>query len=343
MERAPMADWQTNPHRRYNPLLDEWVLVSPHRTDRPWLGERSTPSTVALPQYDPTCYLCPTNERAHGARNPAYSGTFIFDNDFAALLPDTPAERYAPGDLLLAQSERGTCRVLCFSPRHDLHLASMPREQIAAVVDAWASQYAQLSVQPGIQAVTIFENRGAMMGASNPHPHGQIWANASVPNDLAIETRAQAAYRDAHDRCLLCAYVERERRDGERVVYANEHFVALVPFWAVWPFEVMVLGTAHRRALDDLTSEERAALADAIGDVTRRYDRLFNVPFPYSMGFHQRPCDGASHDEWHVHAHYFPPLLRSATVRKYMVGYELLAQPQRDLTAEQAAARLRDA
>jgi UDPglucose--hexose-1-phosphate uridylyltransferase len=338
-----MADWQTNPHRRYNPLLGEWVLVSPHRTDRPWLGEGSKPSTVALPQYDPTCYLCPTNERAHGARNPAYTGTYIFDNDFAALLPDTPAERYAPDDLLLAESERGTCRVVCFSPRHDLHLALMPQEQIAAVVDAWASQYAQLSVQPGIQAVTIFENRGAIMGASNPHPHGQIWANASVPNDLTVETRTQTTYRDAHDRCLLCAYVERERRDGERVVYANEHFVALVPFWAVWPFEVLLLGTTHRRALDELSGEERLALADAIGDVTRRYDRLFDVPFPYSMGFHQRPCDGTPHDEWHVHAHYFPPLLRSATVRKYMVGYELLAQPQRDLTAEQAAARLRDA
>ena len=341
--RASMDDWQSRPHRRYNPLADEWVLVSPHRADRPWLGERSKPATLTVPRYDPACYLCPGNERANGARNPSYAGTYVFDNDFAALLPDTPQERFAPDDLLLAQSERGTCRVLCFSPRHDLHLASMPQEQIVAVVDAWAAQYAQLSAQPGIGAVTIFENRGAMMGASNPHPHGQLWANASVPNDLATETRTQACYRDARGRCLLCAYVERERREGERIVYANEHFVALVPFWAVWPFEVMLLGNAHRRALDELTGQERAALADAIGDLTRRYDRVFDVPFPYSMGFHQRPCDGAPHDEWHAHAHYFPPLLRSATVRKYMVGYELLAQPQRDLTAEQAAARLREA
>ncbi|HTA40726.1 MAG TPA: UDP-glucose--hexose-1-phosphate uridylyltransferase [Candidatus Acidoferrales bacterium] len=338
-----MSDWQGSPHKRYNPLLDEWVLVSPHRTERPWLGERSAPATAAVPRYDPTCYLCPGNERAGGARNPQYTGTYVFDNDFAALLADTPPARYAPDDLLLAQSERGTCRVLCFSERHDLHLSSMPPEGIAAVVDAWAAQYAELSARPGIAAVTIFENRGAMMGASNPHPHGQLWADESLPNDLAIETRTQAAYRDAHGGCLLCAYVERERRSGERVVYANEHFTALVPFWAVWPFEVMLIGNAHRRALDELTVEERAALAGAVGDLTRRYDRLFDVPFPYSMGFHQRPSDGAPHDAWHVHAHYFPPLLRSATVRKYMVGYELLAQPQRDLTAEQAAARLRDA
>jgi UDPglucose--hexose-1-phosphate uridylyltransferase len=337
-----VSEWETRPHRRFNPLAREWVLVSPHRTDRPWQGERSPASAAAILQYDPACYLCPGNERANGARNPAYPEIFVFENDFAALLPDIPNERYAPDSLLLAQSERGTCRVVCFSPRHDLRIASMPAEQIERVVEAWTAQSMELSALPGISAITIFENRGAMMGASNPHPHGQIWANETVPNDIANETLAQAAYAEANASCLLCAYGERERRDGERVVYANEHFTVLVPFWAVWPFETMVLGTAHRRAVDEYTSQERAALADALGDVTRRYDRLFEVPFPYSMGFHQRPCDGPVHDEWHAHAHYFPPLLRSASVRKYMVGYELLAQPQRDLTAEQAAARLRD-
>jgi UDPglucose--hexose-1-phosphate uridylyltransferase len=338
-----MTDWETRPHRRYNPLTGEWILVSPHRTDRPWLGERSAPPAPTLLRYDPACYLCPGNERANGERNPAYSDVFVFENDYAALLPGTPAERYAPDDLLLAQSERGTCRVVCFSPRHDLHLASMPPENIGHVVDAWVAQYAELSAAGETASVTIFENRGAMMGASNPHPHGQIWANESVPNEIVHETKMQRAYLDAHACCLLCAYAQRELRDGTRVVYSNEHFVVLVPFWAVWPFETMLLSRTHRRSIEELNERELAGMADAIGDLTRRYDRLFDAPFPYSMGFHQRPCDGGEYDEWHAHAHYYPPLLRSSTIRKYMVGYELIAQPQRDLTAEQAATRLRDA
>jgi UDPglucose--hexose-1-phosphate uridylyltransferase len=336
-----VSDWRAYPHRRRNPLTGEWVLVSAHRLDRPWQGERSQARARARPPYDPACYLCPGNTRANGERNPAYETTFQFENDYAALLPDVPEGGIDDG-LLTARTERGTCRVLCFSPRHDLDIASLELAAVRGVVDAWAQTYRDLSAIEFVQAVTIFENRGAAMGASNPHPHGQIWANESIPNELLKETRELTEYRAAKGSCLLCAYVQREIDARERVVYSDEHVAVIVPFWAVWPFETLVLPRRHAAALDALASEERDALARAMQMLVRRYDRLFDAPFPYSMGVHQQPCDGRTHDEWHVHAHYYPPLLRSASVRKYMVGYEMLAQPQRDITAETAAERLRN-
>lgn len=335
-----MNDWRTRPHRRRNPLTGEWVLVSPHRLQRPWQGERSQTIVQARPQYDPACYLCPGNTRANGERNPAYESTFQFENDYAALLDDVPEGGVDDG-LFTARDERGRCRVLCFSPRHDLDIATLERKAVLSVVDAWAQAYEDLTAVPYVQAVTIFENRGAAMGASNPHPHGQIWANESVPNELLKETGGQRAYRAVSGNCLLCAYAQREIDAGERVVYSDDHMLVVVPFWAVWPFETMIVPRRHAAALVDLQPQERGALADAMQSLVQRYDRLFDTPFPYSMGVHQQPCDGGAHDEWHVHAHYYPPLLRSATVRKYMVGYEMLAQPQRDITAETAAERLR--
>jgi UDPglucose--hexose-1-phosphate uridylyltransferase len=338
------------PHRRLNPLTGEWLLVSPQRTARPWQGQvDQTPSDLRS-AYDPACYLCPGNERAGGLRNPDYAATFVFENDFAALLPDAAPQalsRAADDDappLLCAESERGICRVVCFSPRHDLTLAGMPASAIRRVVDTWADQYADLGALPWVRHVQIFENRGTQMGASNPHPHGQIWANQRLPTEPAKELRQQRAYTAARDGagCLLCDYLALELRDGERVVCQNEHFVALVPFWAIWPFETLVLPRVHCGALPDLGPDARDGLADMLRRLTRRYDQLFQISFPYSMGLHQRPTDGDAYPEWHLHAHFYPPLLRSATVRKFMVGYELLGQPQRDITPESAAERLRE-
>ena len=332
-----------HPHRRLNLLTGEWVLVSPHRTKRPWQGQVEKVTVAERPAYDPTCYLCPGNERAGGARNPQYAGTFVFENDYAALRPGDTTGDVNVADLLVARGEPGVCRVVCFSPRHDLTLAQMEPAAIRAVVDLWAQQYDELGRRPEIGHVEIFENRGEMMGASNPHPHGQIWAQRSVPREPAREGEQQREYYERHGRTLLADYLALEAERGERVVCANDHFVAVVPFWAVWPFETLV---APRRAVRDLralTSDERDGLARILKDLTARYDSLFDVPFPYSAGFHQAPTDGEPHPEWHLHMHFFPPLLRSATVRKFLVGYEMLGEPQRDITAESAAARLRDA
>lgn len=329
------------PHRRLNLLTGEWVLVSPHRTQRPWQGQVEAVPPDERPQYDPTCYLCPGNARAGGVRNPVYTSTFVFENDFAALLPDTPPHEMSRESLLVATSERGICRVVCFAPRHDLTLANMDVADIRRVVDVWTEQYVELGSMPWVQHVQIFENRGAMMGASNPHPHGQIWANEYLPNEASKELQQQEAYYAAHGRRLLLDYLALELREEVRVVCQNAHFVVVVPFWAVWPFETLVLPRKACAALPDLASEERDGLADILRQITRRYDRLFNVSFPYSMGFHQCPTDGQVHPEWQLHAHFYPPLLRSATIRKFMVGYELLGQPQRDITPEAAAERLR--
>jgi UDPglucose--hexose-1-phosphate uridylyltransferase len=298
-----------------------------------------------LPTHDPTCYLCPGNTRASGIQNPDYSATFVFDNDYAALLPDTAPQVFTRSlderPLLCAESERGLCRVICFSPRHDLTLADMAATDLRRVVDRWADQYSELGALLWVNYVQIFENRGEMMGASNPHPHGQIWANERIPIEPAKELQQQGAYYSAHERCLLCDYLALELGDGQRLVCHNDHWVALVPFWAVWPFETLILPRAHCGALTELDSPTRDGLADILQRLTRRYNRLFDVAFPYSMGFHQRPTDGAAYPAWHLHAHFYPPLLRSATIRKFMVGYELLGQPQRDITPESAAERLR--
>jgi UDPglucose--hexose-1-phosphate uridylyltransferase len=287
--------------------------------------------------------MCPGNLRATGARNPPYSSTFVFDNDYPALVPDTPeGGTEEPGSLLMARSERGICRVVCFSPRHDLTVAQMEPADLRRVVDTWTEQYEELGGLPFIEHVQIFENRGVLMGASNPHPHCQVWADAHLPNEPAKEQARQSSYRDAHGSCLLCDYLSIERDRGERMVIENRHFAALVPFWAIWPFETMLIAQRHLTALDELSGDERDSLAAILKRLARHYDHLFGISFPYSMGFHQRPTDGAPHPEWHFHAHFYPPLLRSATVRKFMVGYEMLGTPQRDITPETAAARLRE-
>jgi UDPglucose--hexose-1-phosphate uridylyltransferase len=337
-----MLDLTQHPHRRFNLLNGSWVLVSPHRTQRPWQGQVEKNAQAVRPPYDPNCYLCPGNARAGGVRNPVYSHTFVFNNDFAALLPNTPAEKYERDGLLIAEGEPGICRVGCFSPRHDLTISRMSVPDLTLVVDLWASQYAELGALPQIGHVQIFENRGEMMGASNPHPHCQIWASATVPTEVLAEQRQQAAWRADRGSCLLCDYVALELKSGERVVAENESFAVLVPFWAVWPFETMVVSKRHLGAIDELDATERRHLAAILQRIAARYDNVFEVPFPYTMGFHQRPTDGATHPEWHFHAHFYPPLLRTATIRKFMVGFEMLGMPQRDITAESAAARLRE-
>lgn len=328
------------PHRRYNPLLDEWVLVSPQRLERPWQGQLETASPPELPAYDPECYLCPGNRRANGERNPAYTTTFAFDNDFPALLP-AAGEPGVDDGLLLARPERGLCRVLCFTPRHDLSLARMGTAEIRGVVDAWADETAALAARPEISHVQLFENKGALMGCSNPHPHCQIWATERVPTQQEKKLGRQRAYWERHQRDLLGDYLERETRDGARLVCDNAHWVALVPFWAVWPFETMLLPRRRVLALADLVPAERDALADLLRRVTVRYDNLFRCSFPYSMGWHGVPADGGAHAYARLHAVCFPPLLRSASVRKFLVGYEMTGEPQRDLTPEAAAERLR--
>jgi UDPglucose--hexose-1-phosphate uridylyltransferase len=335
-------DLRTTPHRRWNPLLREWVLVSPHRTQRPWLGKVEKVAPPHAIEYDPECYLCPGNVRAEGVRNPVYSETFVFENDYPAMLPNVSYSEIDQDGLIHARVERGICRVVCFSPRHDLTIPRMQQGEVRQVVEVWTEQYRELGELPWVKHVQIFENRGVLMGASNPHPHCQIWANGEVPNIPVREQAAMREFLEASEKCLLCEYLRLELEDGERIVCENQGFVALVPYWAVWPFETMILSRRHASSLGELQDAEKGNLAEILRRLTIRYDNLFETAFPYSMGFHQEPTDGEDHPEFHFHAHFFPPLLRSATVQKFMVGYELLAGPQRDITAEGAAARLRN-
>lgn len=335
-------DFAEHPHRRYNLLSGEWVLVSPHRAKRPWKGQTEDTPEKSRPRYDPDCYLCPGNQRAGGKQNPRYETTFVFDNDFSALRPDTPSEEINRDNLLISRGEPGLCRVVCFSPRHDLTLPEMPVDDICKVVQLWAGQYRELGEMSRINYVQIFENKGEMMGCSNPHPHGQIWAQETVPVEPVKELHQQTAYLTRHKHCLLCDYLQLERQFRKRLVFENDHFAVVVPFWAVWPFETLVLSRRHLANFLDLTESEKEALAHALRHLTICYDNLFKVSFPYSAGFHPAPTDGKPHPEWHFHIHFYPPLLRSATVKKFMVGYEMLGNPQRDVTAEWSAHNLRN-
>ena len=330
-------------HRRFNPLTREWVLVSPQRATRPWLGQGEKIPAVQLPIFDPDCYLCPGNKRSQGVQNPPFTSVFVFDNDFPALEQDSSTSHQSPSHrLFLSKMENGFCRVVCFSPRHDLTLPELDLAEVESIIQTWANESADLSARPGIAYVQVFENKGAVMGCSNPHPHSQIWSQSQIPNEPSKELIAQREYLTDNGKPLLLDYVKEEHLQKDRIVTSNDHFTALVPFWAVWPFEILV--TAHRACanLQELSSTEISSLAEILKEITTRYDNLFEVSFPYSSGFHQAPADGSPHPEWVLHAHFYPPLLRSATVRKFMVGYEMMAMPQRDITPETAALRLRE-
>ncbi|MBZ0278701.1 MAG: UDP-glucose--hexose-1-phosphate uridylyltransferase [Anaerolineae bacterium] len=329
-----------HPHRRLNPLTGEYVLVSPHRMKRPWQGKQEAPPPDNRPSYDATCYLCPGNTRAGGIQNPAYTSTYVFTNDFSALLLDTPASPAAEHPLFTSESARGTCRVICFSPRHDLTLPEMALADIRSVIEVWVEQTVDLGKT--YRWVQVFENKGEIMGCSNPHPHGQVWGTDWLPNEVTQEDRQQREYYAQHGTPLLMDYLRLESERQERIVVENADWVAVVPYWAMWPFEILLLPRRHVLRLPDLSAQEREGLADILKRLLTRYDNLFQTPFPYSMGWHAAPNDDADNNHWQLHAHFYPPLLRSAAVKKFMVGFEMLAESQRDLTAEQAAGRLRE-
>jgi len=329
-----------HPHRRYNPLSGEWVLVSPHRTKRPWRGKQETTPSQNRLSYDPKCYLCPGNARANGKINPKYRSTYVFTNDFAALLSNTPTAKNSLNPLMQSESLQGTCRVICFSPRHDLTLAEMSIEEIQCVIDVWADQVTELGKR--YRWIQIFENKGEIMGCSNPHPHGQVWAETVLPNEPFKEDRQQVLYFKENDSIMLLDYINIESEQKDRIVVENEYWIAIVPFWAFWPFETMLLPRRHVLRLPELTIAEKVSLSKILKNLLIKYDNLFNVSFPYTMGWHGAPTDPGNYTHWQLHAHFYPPLLRSSTVKKFVVGYEMLSEAQRDLTQEQAADRLRN-
>jgi len=331
---------QEHSHSRQNLLTGEWVLVSPQRMQRPWQGQIEATDTPDDPAYDPTCYLCPGNDRAGGHRNPDFTGPFVFDNDFAALSPQSGV--LAPDNpMFQIREESGCCRVVCFSEQHNLRLATMPVDDVALALTAMINQFTELDESGSYQYVQIFENRGQMMGCSNQHPHAQIWATEHLPTEPRKELRAQRAYFDTHQSSLLLDYLRAERHEEVRLVCENEHFAALIPYWAVWPFETLLLPSRPVSAPDELSVAEVRSLADVLRRVLSAYDCMFDTSAPYSLGFHPRPSDGNIHTEWQLHIHIYPPLLRSATIRKHFVGFEMLAMPQRDLTPAVAADKLR--
>lgn len=329
-------------HKRLNILTGEWVLVSPHRSKRPWQGQNEAVNNEKRPEYDESCYLCAGNTRISGDVNPKYTGTYVFTNDFAALQKDSPSFEVNDG-LLQAQSETGICKVICFSPDHSKSLADMDVPGITEVVKTWQREYKEIGANDAIKYVQIFENKGAVMGCSNPHPHGQIWSQSSLPNEVSKKDGTQKAYFDDKKSSLLGDYLAQELNgDRERIIFENDAFVVLIPFWAIWPFEAMIAPKNQQNSILDMTEEEAVLYAEAISVLTKVYDKLFNTSFPYSSGIHQAPTDGGDNTHWHWHMSFYPPLLRSATVKKFMVGYEMFGTPQRDITAEGAAQRLRD-
>lgn len=334
-------DFTSNPHTRINRLTGEKILVSPHRNKRPWQGQTEEISAEDRPAYDETCYLCPGNTRADGTQNPDYKESFVFVNDFSALLNDTEIEHFAEDDLLSATAERGICKVISFTPRHDLTLPEMSTEAIKAVVDLWQSEFTELAQKDWIKYIQIFENKGSIMGCSNPHPHGQIWAQSSLPVEIEKELTQQEIYFKKHGVTLLTAYWQKEVEKQERVVIDNEHFLVVVPFWASWPYETLVISKRAVQDIRQFSEQEKIDLAKTLQELTIRYDNVFKTSFPYSAGMHQAPINAGDFTSFHWHMHFYPPLLRSASVKKFMVGYEMLANPQRDITPEFAADVLR--
>lgn len=335
-------DLSNHSHRRLNPLTGEWIQVSPHRAKRPWQGKEEETQCEQKAEYDSECYLCPGNERAGDAQNPEYESTFVFTNDFSALKPDVSSETVSEQDLLVAKGEKGICRVICFSPRHDLTLPEMESSQIREVVDLWVKEYEELGERPYVNYVQIFENKGKVMGCSNPHPHGQIWAQETIPDEPAKELEQQTQYYEKYGKTLLNDYLALEVDLDERIVAQNDHFAVVVPYWAFWPFETLLISRRPFSRFTDMSEEEKDGLAHIIKQITVKYDNIFNISFPYSAGFHPAPTDGKEHPEWHFHMHFFPPLLRSATVKKFRVGYEMLGNPQRDITPEASAQLLKE-
>lgn len=334
------TDLQDYSHKRFNILTGEWVLVSPHRAKRPWQGQNEAVSNDVRPAYDSSCYLCSGNTRINGEKNPDYKDVFVFTNDFAALQTTSPEFSVHEG-LFKAESEHGICKVICFSPDHSKSLADMAIDDINKVVKTWQKEYLSLGSNAMINYVQIFENKGAIMGCSNPHPHGQIWSQSTLPNEVDKKDQKQEAYYSTTNRSLLGDYLKQELEANERIIYQNDHFVVLTPFWAVWPFETMIVPKKQQASIAEVSDQESMGFADAISKITKAYDKLFQCAFPYSSGIHQAPTNGASNTHWHWHMSFYPPLLRSSTVKKFMVGYEMFGSPQRDITAEQAVDRLK--